>query len=85
MNSKDKAKKLIDKYYYQIIKGDVDCVWQTEHLIKYFTYTAKECAIKSVDETLLLLTMIHKPEYVSFITNKVYEVECPENETYLNG
>ncbi len=63
MTPKEKAEKLVGMFEHQITKGDVDGEWLTEHLIKYFHYTAKQCALIAVDEILDVITSIYDYDF----------------------
>jgi hypothetical protein len=52
MTPKEEAEKLVGMFERQITKGDVDGEWLTEHLIKYFHYTAKQCALIAVNRIM---------------------------------
>ena len=52
MIPKEKAIELVNVFEHQITKGDIDGEWLTEHSIKYFYYTAKQCALIAVEEMI---------------------------------
>lgn len=75
MTPKEKAEELINIFERKITKGDVDGVWVTEHLIKYFHYTAKQCALIAVelliDETFIDFYVTNSKPYWKLVKTEI--------------
>lgn len=68
MTPKEKADELTQKFRYDGIAGiDLSAQCTEKEVIFY----AKRCALIAVNEMLSLFEVLHKPEYTSFITDKI--------------
>ena len=98
MTAKEKAKELVDKYVRSINESDfhipefISGVAMDSHkygkvLDDETLSLAKICALIAVDEILLTVENIHKPEYVAFdiYEPRNFHLEGSESEDNLSG
>ncbi len=82
-STKEKAIELIESF--ENLTDECDCLEYSCICFSMYRNKAKQCALILVDQIILILSTLRKPEYTVFLTNDLFKIIGQEYETHSHG